>query len=89
MAKRKRHVRINPVAGAPILRKGGEHTVSRSGERSRDKQKVKKLVKNIKAGLSGFDAVWGLWKLKTSMLGIVFVHGGFVISRPSSHQTSE
>lgn len=58
MAKRKRHTRINPVAGAPILRKGGEHIVSRSGERGREKQKVKKLMKNIKAGLSGLDAVW-------------------------------
>lgn len=60
MAKRKRHTRINPIANAPILRKGGEHIVSRSGERSRDKQKVKKLMRNIKAGLSGLDAVWGL-----------------------------
>ena len=60
MAKRKRHTRINPVAGAPILRKGGKHIVSRSGERSRDKQKVKKLMKSIKAGLSGLDGVWSL-----------------------------
>jgi hypothetical protein len=57
MAKRKRHVRINPVANAPILRKGGEHTVSRSGERSREKQKVRKLMNKIKAGLSGLDAI--------------------------------
>jgi hypothetical protein len=60
MAKRKRHVRINPVANAPILRKGGEHTVSRSGERSREKQKVRKLMNKIKAGLSGLDAVWAM-----------------------------
>lgn len=60
MAKRKRHTRINPIASAPILRKGGEHIVSRSGERSKEKQKVKKLMKSIKAGLSGLDAVWGL-----------------------------
>ena len=55
MAKRKRHRRINPVATAPILRKGGVHTVSRSGERQREKQKVKKLMRSIKAGLSGLD----------------------------------
>ena len=56
MAKRKRHRRVNPVATAPILRKGGVHTVSRSGERQREKQKVKKLMRSIKAGLSGLDA---------------------------------
>ncbi len=60
MTKKKRYTRMNPVAGAPIMRKGGEHTVSRSGERSRNKQKVKKLVRDIKAGFSGLDAVWGL-----------------------------
>ena len=59
MAKRKRHRRVNPVATAPILRKGGVHIVSRSGERQREKQKVKSLMRKIKAGLSGLDAVWG------------------------------
>ncbi|MEZ5480491.1 MAG: hypothetical protein R3E95_24320 [Thiolinea sp.] len=59
MAKRTRQRRINPVATAPILRKGGVHTVSRSGERQREKQKVKQMVQNIKAGFSGLDAVWG------------------------------
>ena len=70
MAKRKQHRRTNPVATASILRKGGIHTVSRSGERQRDKQKVKSLMKKIKAGLSGLDAVWGC----------VFVGGGVVVS---------
>ena len=58
MAKRKRHRRVNPVATAPILRKGGVHTVSRSGERQREKQKVKKLMRSIKAGLSGLEYFW-------------------------------
>ncbi|MGB1010246.1 MAG: hypothetical protein ACPGVP_11020 [Thiolinea sp.] len=65
MAKRKRHRRVNPVATAPILRKGGVHTVSRSGERQREKQKVKKLMRSIKAGLSGLD---GFWDIKTFAL---------------------
>ncbi|MGB0845979.1 MAG: hypothetical protein ACPGSM_04605 [Thiolinea sp.] len=60
MAKRKRHRRVNPVATAPILRKGGVHTVSRSGERQREKQKVKKLMRSIKAGLSGLDGFWDI-----------------------------
>ncbi len=61
MAKRKRHRRVNLIANAPILRKGGEHTVSRSGERSREKQKVRKLMNSIKAGLSGLDAIGQLF----------------------------
>ena len=60
MAKHKRHRRINPLVTAPILRKGGVHTVSRSGERQREKVKVRKLMNKIKAGLSGLDAVWGM-----------------------------
>ena len=67
MAKRKRHRRVNPVATAPILRKGGVHTVSRSGERQREKQKVKSLMRKIKAGLSGLDAVWGRQKFSMSL----------------------
>lgn len=60
MPKRKTCARVNPVARAPILRKGGAHRVSRSGERSRDKQNIKRLARNIKAGQSGLDAVWAL-----------------------------
>lgn len=59
MALRPRHRRINPVARAPILRKGGAHIKSRSGERQQYKQQLKKQVRKAEAGegdLSGFSS---------------------------------
>ncbi len=64
MSKHKVPARRNPVAHAPIMRKGGAHIVSRSGQRSKEKLKIKKLVRNIKAGHSGLDAVWPWYFLR-------------------------
>jgi len=58
MAKLKRNKPRNPVAVSPIMRKGGVHEKSRSGERQQGKQKLKQFASNIKAGLSGLDCVW-------------------------------
>lgn len=57
MAKAKRHKPRNPVAMAPIMRKGGVHEKSRSGERQQGKQKLKQLVSKVEAGLSGLDFI--------------------------------
>ena len=58
MAKVKRNKPRNPVAVSPIMRKGGVHEKSRSGERQQGKQKLKQFVSTVKAGLSGLDCVW-------------------------------
>ena len=55
MAKVKRNKPRNPVAIAPIMRKGGVHEKSRSGERQQGKQKLKQLVSRVEAGSSGLD----------------------------------
>ncbi|PID46859.1 MAG: hypothetical protein CSB47_01875 [Proteobacteria bacterium] len=55
MAKIKRHKPRNPIATAAIMRKGGAHEKSRSGERQQGKQKLKQFVSQIKAGSSGLD----------------------------------
>lgn len=55
MAKVKRNKPRNPVAIAPIMRKGGAHEKSRSGERQQGKQKLKQLVSKVEAGSSGLD----------------------------------
>jgi len=44
MAKVKRNKRRNPVANSPLLRKGGVHEKSRSGERQQGKQQLKQLI---------------------------------------------
>lgn len=53
MAKKQRHRRINPVARAPILRKGGVHTKSRSAKRQAEKRQLQKLIAQSGAGDSG------------------------------------
>lgn len=53
MAKKQRHVRINPVARAPILRKGGVHEKSNSAKRQADKRQLRQLVSKAGAGFSG------------------------------------
>ena len=58
MANAKRNKPRNPIAVSPIMRKGGAHEKSRSGERQQGKQKLKQSVANIKAGLSGLDCIW-------------------------------
>ncbi|PWQ99816.1 hypothetical protein [Leucothrix pacifica] len=55
MAKVKRNKPRNPVANAPIMRKGGVHQKSRSGERQQEKQQLKQLVSRVEAGSSGLD----------------------------------
>ena len=55
MAKVKRNKPRNPVATAPIMRKGGVHQKSRSGERQQGKQQLKQLVSRVEAGSSGLD----------------------------------
>jgi hypothetical protein len=57
MATTKRHKPRNPIAMAPIMRKGGVHEKSRSGERQQGKQKLKQLVSKVEAGLSGLDFI--------------------------------
>ncbi len=41
MPAKKKSARRNPVANAPILRKGGIHSKTRKAERKGDKQKLK------------------------------------------------
>jgi hypothetical protein len=53
MAKKQRHRRINPVARAPILRKGGVHEKSRSAKRQAEKRQLQKLIAQSGAGDSG------------------------------------
>lgn len=60
MAKVKRHKPRNPLAIAPIMRKGGVHEKSRSAERQQGKQKLKQLVSKVEAGLSGLDCICAL-----------------------------
>ncbi len=55
MAKKQRHVRINPIARAPILRKGGVHQKSRSAERQADKRQLRKLIDKAGAGYGPAD----------------------------------
>ena len=57
MAKAKRHKPRNLVAMASIMRKGGVHEKSRSGERQQGKQKLKQLVSKVEAGCSGLDFI--------------------------------
>ena len=47
--------RRNFAAKADVMRKGGAHETSRSAERQQDKQKLKKQMRKIEAGLSGLD----------------------------------
>lgn len=61
MAKAKRHKPRNPVAMASIMRKGGVHEKSRSGERQQGKQKLKQLVSKVEAGCSGLDFITRLY----------------------------
>ena len=57
MAKKARHVRIKPIARAPILRKGGAHTKSRSAERQAGKRQLRKMVDKIGGGHTAPDAL--------------------------------
>ena len=56
-------VRINPIATAPILRKGGVHEKSNSAKRQASKRELRKLVDKAGGGYSAPDAIWGLWCL--------------------------
>ncbi|WP_020558243.1 hypothetical protein [Thiofilum flexile] len=49
-----RHRRINPIAREPILRKGGEHKVSKGGERQQAKQSLKRQLRQ-EAGASSLS----------------------------------
>lgn len=44
----RRHKVRNPVACSPLLRKGGAHVQSKSGQRQRDKSKVKQEINEWK-----------------------------------------
>lgn len=55
MALQPRHRRINPIARAPILRKGGAHVKSRSGERQQYKQQLKQKLLKEEAGEDDFS----------------------------------
>ena len=50
-------VRINPIATAPILRKGGVHEKSNSAKRQADKRQLRKLVDKAGGGYSAPDAI--------------------------------
>lgn len=52
-ASAQKHVRINPIARAPILRKGGAHQKSRSSERQQEKCQLRKLLDKAGAGHPG------------------------------------
>lgn len=54
MALPPRRRRINPVARAPILRKGGAHVKSRSGERQQYKQQLKQKLLKEETGEDDF-----------------------------------
>ena len=51
MSKKRR----NPVAHAPILRKGGVHQKSRSAERQKQKRKLRQSISAYAATLCGRD----------------------------------
>ena len=51
--KTRSHVRMNPIARAPILRKGGAHQKSRSAERQAEKRELRKLINKAGAGDPG------------------------------------
>lgn len=53
--KPQKRVRVNPIARAPILRKGGEHRQSRSGERQAEKRQLRKLLAKVGAGDGSAD----------------------------------
>ncbi|EIJ34721.1 hypothetical protein [Thiothrix nivea] len=53
MPKKQRHCRINPIARAPILRKGGVHEKSNSAKRQQHKQQLRRLLDRAGAGFSG------------------------------------
>ena len=55
MSKKRR----NPVAHAPILRKGGVHQKSRSAERQQGKRKLRQSLSNYAATLCGRDGCIG------------------------------
>ncbi|EIJ44280.1 hypothetical protein BegalDRAFT_3466 [Beggiatoa alba B18LD] len=44
MPSKTRQVIHNPIARAPILRKGGVHEPSKTGQRMRDKQQLQRSV---------------------------------------------
>lgn len=50
-----KRVRVNPVARAPILSKGGEHRKTRSAERQADKRQLRQLLNKVGAGDGSAD----------------------------------
>ncbi len=44
----RRHKVRNPVACSPLLRKGGAHVQSKSGQRQKEKNKLKHEVRDLK-----------------------------------------
>ncbi|HPQ96862.1 MAG: hypothetical protein KDI44_00825 [Thiothrix sp.] len=55
MAKKQRPSRTNPVARAPILRKGGVHEKSNSTKRQADKRQWCRLLDKAGAGFGPAD----------------------------------
>ena len=53
-------VRINPIATAPIMRKGGVHEKSNSAKRQADKRQLRKMIDEAGGGYSAPDAIWGM-----------------------------
>jgi len=46
----RRHKVRNPVACSPLLRKGGAHVQSKSGQRQKEKNKLKQELRILKIG---------------------------------------
>jgi hypothetical protein len=44
----RRHKVRNPVACSPLLRKGGAHVQSKSGQRQKEKNKLKQEVRDLR-----------------------------------------
>lgn len=57
MAKNRKFRRINPIAKAPILRKGGAHVKSESAKRQQDKQKLKREMRQGKGRFAPSDVL--------------------------------
>lgn len=51
--KTRPRVRINPIARAPILRKGGAHQKTRSAKRQAEKHELRQWINKAGAGDTG------------------------------------
>ena len=53
------HKKRNPIAQAPILRKGGVHEKSRKAKRQKQKGELRQTVAKAMATYRGHCSIWG------------------------------